>query len=166
MGLTQLWWTEPSFCFPSILSTLECKFWSSQIFRFTLSYNAMRNLSVCFLNCHSYFVKWYVPPPLSSFHESDSWNLIWMRFQRYVLCSPQASEVPVCGNFCGYSSLFLSEQQGLEPFPTAFTQATVHQENKSKRYFQNQLSMPHTSQQVSPSAMNFALHSFHTPKLF
>lgn len=48
----------------------------------------------------------------------------------------KASEVPACGHFRAYPSLFLAEQQGLKPCPTAFTQATAHGEHKSKWYLQ------------------------------
>ena len=62
-----------------------------------------------------------------------------------MLCTPQASEAPACGRFCGYSSLSPLKQQGLEPFSTAFAQANTHQENKSKWHLQNQMPMPHAS---------------------
>lgn len=114
----------------------------SLTFRFILSYNAMRNLSICCLNSPSWVVKWRGPPHPSSFHEPVSWNPTWMRFQRCVLCTPQASEVPTCGKFCGYSSLSLSKKPGSEHFPTAFSEATAHQENKSKWYLWNQCQCP------------------------
>lgn len=48
----------------------------------------------------------------------------------------KASEVPARGHFRAYPSLFLAEQRGLKPCPTAFTQATARRERKSKWYLQ------------------------------
>lgn len=55
---------------------------------------------------------------------------------------------------------FLSSQ-AYDPSPQNLPKKTAHQGNKCKQYLQNQMSMPHMSQQDSPSAMVFALHLFH-----
>lgn len=86
---------------------------------FVLSCNAMRNLSIYFLNHYSYFIRQCVPPLPGSLHEPVSWT-IHEQDIKHVCCAFHGLPKFLLVAIVVIIPACLSKQRGLEPFSTAF----------------------------------------------